>query len=407
LGAADANCTFAFYNAAGVAAYESGALAPIAPGDALYVYVPSDTTVADGMYAGVVSCDQEVAAVVNFSDADSGASYSGVGGSEVATELYAPAVYDNYYSYYSNVVVQNATGAPVDITLQIFAPGVATPVYEDTKTAVPGYAHVAWEQEGLAELVTNQFYAAKITATGDVAAIVNIYGLGGTANQLYSYNAFAAGSMMAYAPVVMNNFYGYNTAIVVQNMGAANAAVTVTYSDGTEWTGSIAPGAAESLYTPASGIAAGNTLYGAVIESDEPVAVIVNESTPFNRAGTYNGFASGGTAASAPVVMQAYYGWNSSVTCQNVSNAAVTMEIEYAGPNAPTGTFGPQGGNPVAPGAVGMFYQPDDISVVNWIGSASITATGDIVCVVNQDQNMPPQATQVMDQLYVYNAIVQ
>lgn len=405
LGNANANCTFAFYNAAGTKAYESSTLAPIVPGDALYVYVPSDTTVANGMYAGVVSCDQEVAAVVNFSDADSGASYSGVDGSEVATELYAPAVYDNYYNYYSNVVVQNATNAPVNITLKIFEPGNITPVYENTKTNVPAYAHVSWEQEGLSQLSTNQFYSAKITASGNVAAIVNIYGLGGTINQLYSYNAFAEGSLKAYVPVVMNNYYGYNTAIVVQNMGDAKANVTVTYSNGTKWTGEIAAGAAASLYTPASGIPAGNTLYGAVVESDKPVAVIVNESTLFNRAGTYNGFAGGGTTISVPVVMKAYYNWNSSVTCQNVGSSPVNMNIKYAGV---TGTFAPQGGNPVAPGKVGLFYQPTDIITDGkWIGSATVTADGDIVCVVNQDQNMPPQVTQVMDQLYVYNGIVQ
>ena len=117
LGGANANCEFSFYDASGVAAYSSGALPAIAPGDALYVYVPNDTTVADGMYSAVVSCDQDVAAVVNISDADSGASYSGVGGGEVASTLYAPAVYDNYYNFYSDVVVQKSTREGFGLTV--------------------------------------------------------------------------------------------------------------------------------------------------------------------------------------------------------------------------------------------------------------------------------------------------
>ena len=66
LGTEDATCTFAFYDANGTAQYQSGTLPAIAPGDSLYVYVPTDTDVDPGMYSGVVSCSQEVAAVANF-----------------------------------------------------------------------------------------------------------------------------------------------------------------------------------------------------------------------------------------------------------------------------------------------------------------------------------------------------
>ena len=120
LGSADANCEFSFYDASGGVAYSSGALTPIPPGDALYVFVPTDTTVADGMYSAVVSCDQDVAAVVNFSDADSGASHSGIAGGDVAQVFYAPGIYNNYYNFYSNLYVQNASSGPVDITVSIY-----------------------------------------------------------------------------------------------------------------------------------------------------------------------------------------------------------------------------------------------------------------------------------------------
>ena len=406
LGNDDAHCTFAFYDKDGNTKYQSGALAAIAPGDSLYVYVPSDTTVVAGMYSGVVSCDQEVAAVANFGDADSGASYSGVSGSELATTLYAPGIYDNYFNFYSNVVVQNASSSANDITLAIYEPGKTTPVYQNTKSGVAANAFVTWDQEGLTELVDNQFYSAKITGTGNVAAIVNIYGRGGSENTLFSYNAQASGSSTVYAPVIMNAYFGYNTALVVQNMGSVAADVTITYSDagtGSDWTGTIGPGAAQSFYTPASGVPAGELLGAKIVSTNnQELAVIVNEQTGFNRAGTYNGFAAGSQSVSVPVVMNGYFKWNSSVTCQNVGSGNANMKIAYSGVS---GEFSPAEGTSISSGKVGLFYQPAHLSTLDWIGSATISSNEDIVCVTNQDQNMPPQSTQKMDQLYVYNGI--
>jgi hypothetical protein len=360
------------------------------------------------MYSAVVSCDQDVAAVVNIGDADSGASYSGVGGGEVADTLYAPAVYDNYYNFYSDVVAQNASSGAINITLEIYQPGVTLPVYTDTKTNVAANASATWEQEGLAQLVDNQFYSAKITGTGALAAIVNIYGKGGSEGTLFSYNAFSAGSTTVYAPIIMNNYFGYTTAMVVQNMGASTANVTITYSDAgtaSDWSGTIAAGSAESFYAPAYGIPTGQLLAAKVV-SDQDVAVIVNEQTTYNRAGTYNGFAVGSTSARAPVVMNDAYRWNSSVSCQNIGSSPATMMISYSGTGAPPGSFAPSGGNPVAVDAVGLFYQPDHIATPTFIGSATVTSDQPIVCVVNQDQNMAPENTQTMDQLYVYNGVV-
>lgn len=396
LGSAEANCALVFYGSDGSEAYSSS-LPSIAVGESAYVYVPDLASLADGQYAGVVSCDQEVAAVVNFSDPDSGASYSGV--TEPAATLYAPGIYDNYYNFYSNVVVQNASSASNDITLEIYEPGNTTPVYQDTKTA-PVNGFVAWEQEGLAELANNQFYSAKISGTGEVAAIVNIYGRGSSEDQLYSYNAFASGSTKAYAPVIMDDYYGYNTALVIQNMGSSAANVTITYSDGTVKSTTIAPGAADSRYTPGEGLT--SNFVGAEVESTnaQDIVVLVNESTDKNRAASYSGFAEGSTSVQAPIVMRRYYEYNTSVTCQNVGTTATTMSISYGGVSGTTES------SSVPVNGTALFYQPSDSLISDgFIGSATITASEPIVCVVNEDQNETPQVDQVMDQLFAYNGI--
>ena len=53
-----------------------------------------------------------------------------------------------------------------------------------------------------------------------------------------------------------------------------------------------------------------------------------------------------------------------------------------------------------------MFYQPTDSLISNgFIGSATITATQNIVCVVNEDANESPQQTELKDFQYAYDAI--
>jgi len=373
----------------------------------MYVYMgdAAYSGIAAGSYSGVVSCDQQVAAVANFSDADSGASYSGIG--TPATTWYAPGIYDNYYNYYSNIVVQNATASPVNITVDIYAPGSAVPVKTQTANNVPAYASVNFEQEGAAELSDNVAYSAKITGTGNIAPIVNIYGLGAVNNQLYSYNPFSAGATKFYAPVIMNNYYGNYTAIAVQNVGTAAASVTITYGTGQTWSGIIAVNSAESRYTPldTGGSAAyPGFLTSATIESTngQPIVVVVNESNSYNRAASYSGFPSGSTTARAPIVMKRYYGYNTSITCQNIGTSATTMTLQYAG------VAGSNTSPSIGVGGTHMFYQPTDGLIGdNFIGSATITSSGgnNIVCVVNEDRNEAPYQTQLNDFQYAYNAI--
>lgn len=265
LGTAVAHCALSFYNASGVEATNM-TLPDIAVGDSAFVYVPGVAGLTSGQYTGVVSCDQDVAAVVNFSDSNSGASYSGFNQAGVANTLFAPAIYDSYFNYFTNVVVQNASGSPINITLDIFAPGQTAAVYSETKTAVPANAAVNFEQEGKTQLNTNQAYSAKITGTGAIAAVVNIYGRGAVNDQLYSYDAFSSGSTVAYAPVIMSKFFGYNTALVIQNMDTAAADVRITYGTGLVKTTTIQPGAADSRYTPGEGLPDA-TFTGAKIES--------------------------------------------------------------------------------------------------------------------------------------------
>lgn len=409
LGASAANCEFSFYDASGVAKYTSGGLPAIAVGDAANIYVPVDTSVADGQYAGVVTCDQEVAAVVNFSDPSSGASYSGV--TEPGTTLFAPGLYDSFYNEYSDVVVQNASGGTINITLNIYEEGNTTPVKTEIKNNVPANGYVTFEQEGLSELNTNQAYSGKIIGTGNIAAVVNIYGRAGKEEKLYSYNPFPGtwSATTVYAPIIENAYYTMNTSLVIQNLGGSPANVTITYSDGTVKNTTIAPGSSDSRYTPAeTGLPSGSAgLVGAKVEctNGQPIVAMVNAGNPMRRASTYTAFAEGTTTVRAPIAMKSYYNENSTIVCQNIGGGPTVMTIKYAGIAGQTDSPS-KGVNEIH-----QFYQPADpllaSAPANWISSATITASQPIVCVVNSDKNKAPQKDMLKDFAKSYNGIGQ
>ncbi len=401
LGASTASCTYAFYNSSGATSYSTPSPVNVAPGDSLFVYTPDIGALASGAYSGVVSCDQPVAAVVNFSDSNSGASHNGVAADELATTWYAPGIYDNFFSYYSDIVVQNATSGPINITVEIYAEGNPVAVKTTTINAVAANASVSFEQEGAAELGQDIAYSAKIIGTGNIAPIVNIYGRAGADNQLYSYNPFAAGSTTAYAPVIMNAFFGYNTSLTVQNIGGSTTPITVTYGTGQVQNFNVASNSAVQIYTPSTAVPSGSLTGVTVVSGGQPIVLLVNESNAYNRAASYSGFAAGGTQVRTPIVMKDYFDYNSSVTCQNVGGSATTMTMAYSGVG-PTTVSGS-----INPGGTFLFYQPSESQLaVGYIGSGTITASQPIVCVANQDQNDPPQNTSVQDQLFAYNGIV-
>jgi hypothetical protein len=408
LGASMATCIFQFYDAAGAVAYTSSSFT-IAVNSSSFTYVPSLSGLAAGQYSGVVSCDQQVAAVVNQSTptgaGSSAASYIGVDGTKVGTSWNLPTVYNNYFNYYTNFVVQNATGSPVNVTVKIYASGGGAPVATQTANNVPAFSFTNFNQDGLGGLAANTPYSAIITGTGNLAVEANIFGKAAVAGQLYSYDPFSSGSTSAFTPVIMRNYFGYNTALTVQNIGTVATDVTVTYgTGGISTTLGVAAGSSVLYYTPNSSVPIGSLTSAKITSSGQPIVAVVNESTvSTNRAASYAGFASGTTTVRAPIVLKRYFGYNSSITCQNVGASSTNMTIAYSGVGPTTTASG------VAVNQTALFYQPGAAQLSNgYLGSATITSSGQpIVCVVNEDENEAPNLSIVMDQLYAYEGINQ
>jgi hypothetical protein len=395
LGTAIANCTYQFFDAAGTAVVTSATF-QIAIGGSSFTYVPNVAGLASGQYSAVVSCDQQVSAVVNTSSPNSGGSYGGI--NTTSTTWYAPNAFNNYYNFFTNFVVQNATGSPVDMTVQIIDPS-GTIVATQTASAVPAYASHNFEQSGLAGLSANVAYSAKITGTGALAVESNIYGTGSVTNQLYSYTPFSGGSLTAYAPVVMKNYYGFSTALTVQNLGSATAHVTVTYGTGLVQTANVGVSASAVFYTPNTTLNNG-TITSAKVTSDQNIVVLINETGNYLRAASFTAFSAGSMKVSVPIVLKHYYSYNTSITCQNVGTATTNITVTYN--DGTTETL-----SNIAANGTALFYQPNNASLANGFnGSAMITSSSQpIVCVANEEQSDGTYATTSADLLFSYEGV--
>lgn len=401
MGSEPASVTVEYYDDTGTKVFTSSHTIEV--DDVLSVYMPSVVGVSPGEYSMVISSNQPVAASSTFGDIDSLASYTGFGAG--ALSWFIPGIYDNYYAYYSEVYAQNVSGSPVDLTLSIYAPGSSTAVYTNTKNDVPANASVVWSQAGLAELINNIPYSAKVSSTGAIVTMANIYGSGTTAKQLYSFNGFPSGGQKFYTPVVLKNYYGWNASIVIQNTSLSIASVTVRYSTGYSKNYSIQPNSLISIYVPnEKALPYGSAgLFGATITSDEDIAVMVNQSNKYNRAATYNGIMEATTIVNAPNVMKRFNNLSTSVTCQNIGSVDTTMTISFANQPEATKTSGT-----IKPGGTWIVYLPNEIALPNnFSGSAVVMSntSSPIACIVNSNMEEDPYFTQSMDVFTSYNAI--
>jgi hypothetical protein len=414
LGSAPASCTYDIYsNAGGAASFQQAIASTIPVGGSVLVYTGAaangGTSIPAGVNSGVVSCDQEVAAVVVFQNATKRDAY--VATKTPAATMYAPAVYKNYYNFDSTVRVQNTSATPQSVTISYYAPGVVAAVATQTANLAAN-GSVSFEPNSAAALQANVSYSAKIVGSQPLAVNVSLYGKVGTSvePEVYSYSGFAGGSLKIFTPVVLKNYYGFNSATNIQNTGASTANVKRTFSNGLVENFTIAAGSSVArLDFLNAGLAAGNTQYSSTIESTngQPLIVTVNQSSAAShRATVYEGpsVADGGKKLVAPSVVKRFYGYNSSISCQNVGTANTALSISYSG-TAINKVVAPA----LAPNAVYQIYQPSDAQLPNnYNGSATIvSSTQPVVCVVNQDQNEAPYSTQVKDVFASYVGIVQ
>ncbi|MGQ9599815.1 MAG: hypothetical protein ACUVWZ_10405 [Anaerolineae bacterium] len=226
------------------------------------------------------------------------------------TTLYAPALYNNYYGWNGSLKVQNIgpTATNIDVIYYIEGGAVCDPPAENIQPgqALFHYLPAKWPTWGCPS-AANKIIGAVVTSDGqDIAGVVNAALPGGQA-QTYGAFASADGAGTVGLPVIMNNYYKWDTAFVCQNLDPTNnATVTYSYSGigcpaGPQYpscTYTLTPGEAKSVYQPADLDATTGLFAVTVTATGAPIACIANETLPAARGRpgpgdwsmSYNGF---------------------------------------------------------------------------------------------------------------------
>jgi hypothetical protein len=169
-------------------------------------------------------------------------SYSGftAGG----TEVYLPNIVKEYYNFDTPFVIQNIDDtdtAKLTIEYYDFATGALVYTVSPKPTVEPrqSYAGRPWTIPD-SDLPTNAQYSVVVKSDGpDIVGVVNEQAPLANSTLAMSYNGFNGGSGSVYLPNITKTYYGWDTPIVVQNVGTETCSVTCKFYDfntGTEYT---------------------------------------------------------------------------------------------------------------------------------------------------------------------------
>lgn len=255
-------------------------------------------------------------------------------------------------SWVSGITCQNLSDTLANVTFNFYRVGESTPAltYNDT---IPANGTLKYFTPNTpVGLPSNFIGSAAVSSTEQLACNVNTQSTGtGTTTAPYrigtslGFNTPYVGPEM-YVPQI-TKAGTWNTYIAVQNTTNGSVDIKVQYYD--KNTGDEIASALENLTIaanssvviyPEANANLPTTFYGSakissVDPADTPLAAVVN----FHNGGSdyttsqfqsYNAFASGASTLYAPRVVRKYYGYNSGISIQNISDVATTLDVEMS-----------------------------------------------------------------------------
>lgn len=242
----------------------------------------------------------------------------------------------------------------------------------------------------------NKLYSAMIDTYEDKPLAVVVKQQNSTGTSIQTYNAFTSGSTETYAPIIMNNYYGWVTSVNVQNLDSHLNNITIVYYGDPEnpivKNHSIPGYASASYYSPAQGL--NFTVGSAVITSAYPVAVVVNQSTSTSpvRSCSYSASQRGSDYVLLPdIVHNRDFGgdqnWVSSVNLQNVGDESEVYHIKL---RTASGSVRVYYLVEIQPGGWFSLYIPNVVGPTSWRGHGEVWSIGGepVVVVVNQSASI-------------------
>jgi hypothetical protein len=248
--------------------------------------------------------------------------------------------------------------------------------------------------------IQNGFFGS-VVVNGD-RDIVATYFVSDTNGALSAGNASISGATQAYAPAVYNNYFGFDSSIVIQNVGSGPADITVTYSNGVERQITILVGNSRVLFAPNEGLPQG--FFGSArIRSTNGGSFVANVNVRNATRGnleTYDVVTGGFGRLNLPSLYKSYapQQFVSSITVQNIGSVATDITITYE--NSATQIF-----TAVPAGGAVLSYQPNITQLpdgYNQGASISSSNGAPLAAVANIDANSG--TLPAGDYLFTYQA---
>ena len=314
--------------------------------------------------------------------------------------------------WWSGEQVQNVSSTQATVVIEAFD-SKSSNTYVESKLVNPGAAYTFTPFSDFAGMPAGFLGSAVVSADQPIRAIVNVTNVpaggigaaGGKAAAQYQGTSSDAVATTLYFPLAKGNHYGKTTSFYIQNAGTSSATNVVAHfkmRSGNVHTCPVpAIGASKMVvfsihdcanYTPAVNNDRVGSMY---VTSDQPLAGVVMEhdvvANPAvvlagTRAFTSPDF---DVKAYAPVVKNNRFGQWTGIQVQNVSGGLVDITVDYTGSAGACKGFTYQDkALGVADGASATFVQqtPQSKLPANCTGSATISATGNVVAIVNENE---------------------
>jgi len=290
--------------------------------------------------------------------------------------------------YESGIQIQNLADTDGLITLTFFNLAGYTVGTADREIAANESVNF---YQGTMPIASGFDGSVVVASNVPTAGLSNLVGLkpGNVAMTYGAFSAFNAGSQTVYLPTLMKGNYGYDTFFYVQNLGEADADVTVTYSDGltVQLTG-IKPGASKAV-KQADEAHAGK-VFSATLTSAQNLAVTVAQTG--STLLTYNGFGAGTIKPMMPLFQANNYGYITGIQIQNAGGMETEVTVTYTPGivgNACTETHTIPAGESATFGLAAFegTVSGSNCKKEQFVGSAAVTTNSQsqpLVAVVNQ-----------------------
>lgn len=211
----------------------------------------------------------------------------------------------------------------------------------------------------------------------------------------------AAILVMALSVVASAQTGTWVSGFTVLNQDAANVAnVTIKFywAEGTANAGVLAhtltstidAGKSKTWFTPSIAALPDGFIGSVVVESDKPVAAIINTQVPSgsgatttnpNRVGTASGVLEPTLTQYATQLMKGYYGWNSYVAVQNTSGDTASVTVNYIDASGSTVATNTQSLHPYS---TYVFRQESEAGLPSsFSGSAKVVGNKNIAVITN------------------------